>query len=168
MTARSYPNRSFLPAETPRSEREAFARDFLAALSRRTLPSRQDHRTLSDPSRPTARLRRDTLSVGSPPLSRWRVGRGLSPLRRSQRPRRRRALPQLVPGDLSPGGHTHHCILVDGQALFRAIEPHGIWTTSCSRTRCTCRYGDKSGWHKAFWMLYCGELSVGPRGIPLS
>ena len=121
------PNRSFLPAETPRSEREAFARDFLAA------------RHLEDTAPARAVERYQTLLDRQPTFAEthYRLARLLARAQVWDEAYRHFVAARDLDG--SPTrclssfqeicrevAARHQCILVDGQALFRAVEPHGL------------------------------------------
>jgi len=121
------PNRSFLPAETPRAEREAFARDFLAA--------RQSED--ADPARAVERYR--ILLDRQPGFAETHYRLGLLLDRAGAWDEAYRHFVAARDLDGSPTrclssfqetcrevAARHQCILVDGQALFHAIEPHGI------------------------------------------
>ena len=68
------PNRSFLPPMTPRAERDAFARDFLAARQLETVESGGRDRALSRADRPPALFRGNSLPVGPSPRASRRAG----------------------------------------------------------------------------------------------
>ncbi len=76
------PNRSSLPAATPRQKREEFARAFLAARSTRGARSRGPHRAIPLARGRATRFRRVPLSPGAAPRAVRKVGRSLRALHR--------------------------------------------------------------------------------------
>ena len=121
------PNRSFLPPETSRADREAFARSFQAARGSREADPAGGIAAYHALLRAPARLRRDPLPIGP-------VARGAGSTRRGGpalrgRPRSRRvpdALHVRLPGRLSRGrGAAPGAILIDGPAVFRGLSPRG-------------------------------------------
>jgi tetratricopeptide (TPR) repeat protein len=121
------PNRSFLPAATPRHEREAFRRDFLDA-------KRHEH---SDPARAIAAYR--SLLVRQPGFAEahyrlaqllerqhaWNEAYEHYTQARDQDGYPMRALTAYQ--DIYREIATRHgCILIDGQAYFHAIGHHGL------------------------------------------
>jgi hypothetical protein len=121
------PNRSFLPAETPRSEREAFAREFLSARE-------------SEFSEPTSAIERYRALLDRQPgfaETHYRLAILLSRSGAFEEAYRHfvaaRDLDGLPMRCLSSFQDSYrdvaarrHCILIDGQALFHAIGPHGL------------------------------------------
>ncbi len=97
------PNRSCLPAETPRALRAAFEREFLAAPGRGCRTG-EGRRALSKSARMATRLRRDALSSRPPARTFRRLGRGLSTLHRGAGPRR---LPDALCNGLPEGLSRH-------------------------------------------------------------
>ena len=121
------PNRSFLPAETTRAEREAFARDFLfARRSEDSEPARaiKLYRTLLDRQPGFAEthyrlgLLLDHAGAWDEAYRHFVAARDFDGL-----PMRCLSSFQQVYRDVAA---KHQCILVDGQALFHAIGPHGL------------------------------------------
>ncbi len=121
------PNRSFLPAETTRDEREAFARDFLAARrSEDSQPARaiKLYRTLLDRQPGFAEthyrlgLLLDHAGAWDEAYRHYVAARDLDGL-----PMRCLSSFQQVYRDVAA---KQQCILVDGQELFHAIGPHGL------------------------------------------
>jgi hypothetical protein len=121
------PNRSFLPAETPRSEREAFARDFLSLRqSEDSNPAGavQLYRTLLDRQPGFAEthyrlgLLLDRAGAWDEAYRHYVAARDLDGL-----PMRCLSSFQQVYRDVAT---RHQCILVDGQSLFHALGPHGL------------------------------------------
>ncbi len=121
------PNRSFLPADTPRSEREAFEREFRAArAAEATDPERAGvlYRRLLDRHPGFAethyRLARILKNAGA-----WDEA-----YRHFIEARDRDGYPVRCPGPFQEACRSvairRGCIVVDGQALFHAIGPHGL------------------------------------------
>jgi hypothetical protein len=123
------PNRSFLPAETPRSERDAFAREFL------------DARRLEDRERQSALDRYRSLLKRQPGFAEthYRLGRLLEragdwagAYEHYVAARDCDGLPMRCPSKFQQVyrevASRHDCILIDGQALFHAIGTHGLLT----------------------------------------
>ncbi len=121
------PNRSFLPARTTREAREAFAREFLAARAVET-------------ANPAQALRLYRSLLASQPgfaETHYRLGRLFENAGASEeayehfvKARDLDGLPircmtafQEVYHDVAA---RHDCVLIDGQALFHAIGPHGL------------------------------------------
>jgi len=120
------PNRSFLPARTPRSEREAFRRDFEAA---RRLEA-------ADPKESTERFR--ALLARQPDFAEthYRLGRLLERSGGWDEAYRHYVAARDLDGypmrcltafqDIYKDVAARHgCILIDGQAYFHVIGPHG-------------------------------------------
>jgi lysophospholipase L1-like esterase len=121
------PNRSFLPAETSRSDREAFARDFL------------DARRLEDQEPKRALVRYRNLLERQPGFAEahYRLGRLLEYAGAwdeayehyvaardcDGHPMRCVSKFQQAYRDVAA---KHNCVLIDGQALFHAMGPHGL------------------------------------------
>jgi hypothetical protein len=121
------PNRSFLPAETPRPAREAFARDFLAARqSEAAEPARAVglYRTLLD-RQPGFAETHYRLGVLLDRAGAWDEAYRHFVAARDLDGMPTRCLSSFQESCRAVAAR-HHCILVDGQALFRAIAPHGI------------------------------------------
>jgi hypothetical protein len=121
------PNRSFLPAERPYPEREAFARDFLAA---RRLEA-------DDPARALAQFR--SLLAREPGFAEthYRLARLLAragdwetAYRHAIQARDLDGLPMRCPTPFQDVyrevASRHDCILIDAQAGFHAIGHHGL------------------------------------------
>ena len=121
------PVRSFLRVDTPRREREAFALDFRAA---RQLEA-------SDPARSIKEYR--SLVARQPGFaeSHYRLARLLEKTgawdeayRQDIAARDLDGMPMRCLSAFQQAyfdvAATHHCVLVDGQALFHAIGPHGL------------------------------------------
>ena len=121
------PNRSFLPAATPRTERELFARDFLAA---RRLEDSEPARAAGlyhgllerQPGFAETHYRLgillDRAGASNEAYRHFVAARDLDgfPLRCLS------SLQQMY----REVATRHQCILVDGQALFRSTDPHGL------------------------------------------
>jgi hypothetical protein len=121
------PNRSFLPAETPRSEREAFARDFLAARRLEDAePARAVglYRSLLD-RHPGFAETHYRLAVLLKRAGAWDEAYRHFVAARDSDGMPLRCLSSFQEACRAVAAR-HQCILVDGQKLFRAIEPHGI------------------------------------------
>ncbi len=125
--ARFEPNRSFLAAGTPRHEREAFRRDFLAAKGR------EQH----DPASAIAAYR--SLLARQPGFAEahYRLARLLERQEAWQeaythyvQARDHDGYPQRAltefQGVYSEIAERHRCILIDGQKYFHAIGRHGL------------------------------------------
>jgi lysophospholipase L1-like esterase len=121
------PNRSFLPAETTRAQREAFARDFLSSRrSEDSEPARaiELYRTLLDRQPGFAEthyrlgLLLDHAGAWDEAYRHFVAARDLDGL-----PMRCLSSFQQVYRDVAT---KQQCILVDGQELFHAIGPHGL------------------------------------------
>jgi tetratricopeptide (TPR) repeat protein len=121
------PNRSFLPAETPRAAREAFAREFLGA------------RDMEKSNPATAVLLYQSLLESQPEFAEthFRLGRLLEragawdeAYEHFIKARDFDGLPNRCMTDFQnvcrEVAARHDCVLVDGQALFHAIAPHGL------------------------------------------
>jgi hypothetical protein len=121
------PNRSVLPAETPRLEREAFARAFLAA--------RQSED--SEPARAVTRYR--ALLDRQPGFAETHYRMGIlldragawdEAYRHFVAARDLDGFPMRCLNSIQQMyrevAARHQCILVDGQAVFHAIGPHGL------------------------------------------
>jgi lysophospholipase L1-like esterase len=120
------PNRSFLPAETPRAEREQFVRDFLEARQLET----------SDPARAIARYRALLARQPNFAETHYRLALLLERDRAWEEAYQHflaaRDLDGLPFRCLSPFqeayrevARRHDCLLIDSQALFHALGPHG-------------------------------------------
>ena len=105
-------------------------------------------RTLSRSAGPTAGLCRDALTLGPAPGSLRGLGRGLSPLRRGQGPRRPAdVLPQFIPADVSRGGRTSSV----HPRRWPGAVPTPSGRTACW-TSCTCSHGTGSrGTRRGSW-----------------
>ena len=121
------PNRSFLPAETPRAARDEFAREFLAA------GDLEDSR----PAQAVARYRRLLSQQPTFAETHYRLGRLLENAGAWEeayecyvRARDFDGLPSRCVTAFQDVYHEvaarHDCLVVDGQALFHAIGPHGL------------------------------------------
>ena len=122
------PNRSFLPPMTPRSERDAFARDLPAVRQLETVNPAAAMRPFSRADRSPALFRGNTLPV-SP-------GSSNNPAQWDEAYREyvaARDLDGMPMRCLSPFQDAyrevaarHGCILIDGQSYFHAIGRHGL------------------------------------------
>jgi lysophospholipase L1-like esterase len=121
------PNRSFLPAETTRDGREAFAREFLTARRAET----------AEPAR-AAELYR-TLLLKQPLFAEThyrlaclleRAGKWAEAYEQFIEARDLDGLPMRCMTPFQNAyrdvAASHDCVIVDGQALFHAIGPHGL------------------------------------------
>ncbi len=99
------PSRSILPPETPRAERESFAREVVSARELEANNPAESIERLPDPDRASTGLRRDAFPPGPAPASPGRLGGGVSPLRRGQGLRRAPdAMSLRLSGRLPRGG----------------------------------------------------------------
>ena len=121
------PNRSFLPAQTRRAERELFTRDFLAARSLED----------SSPERAIGRYRSLLTSQPGFAETHYRLGRLLERAGNWDEAYHEFVMARDLDGfpmrcltsfqvALRQIAAKHNSILVDGQALFRGIGPHGL------------------------------------------
>jgi len=121
------PNRSFLPPETPRAEREAFTREFLAV------------RRIEETQPEEALRRYQALAERGPGFAEvhFRIGRLLErsgdfagACRHDILARDADGLPNRLQTPFADiyraVAARHHCALIDGPAYFHRIAPHGL------------------------------------------
>jgi hypothetical protein len=121
------PNRSFLPSETTRSQRVAFARDFRAARQAEDAePARavELYRTLLQ-RQPAFAETHYRLGVLLERAGEWDEAYRHFVAARDFDGKPTRCLSSFQEACREVAAR-HQCILVDGQALFRAAAPHGI------------------------------------------